>query len=520
MSIRTRLFLSISALIVFFVVFSLILNSQFLEKYYVWQKKAALTDIQKRINEIYKGNPDAISLELENLERNSGLNIYILKSDLEVKYNSLSRFFNNEHREKALQRKKVNRDDSERMPPEGPPDDGPMSGRQPFLRTIETKLNKLTVKGDSFADEVRDPRLKTKFLILASRMNNGEYLVLSTPIVAISESTDIANRFFLFTGFITVLLGGIVIYFYTNRFTKPILALNHIAQEMAKLDFSKKYTGHSDDEIGQLGASINSLSDQLDRAISELTEANSKLIEDIERERRIDKMRKEFISNVSHELKTPIALIQGYAEGLKLNVNDDEENKNFYCDVIMDESDKMNRLVTDLLDLSQVESGYFNLEVTDFNLSSLINHVVDKYKPIFAEKGIKLGLDNKYENAVVQGDVIRIEQVLFNFLNNAINHVDDNKIINIAVSAYNNKMHVSVFNSGKNIPEDSLDKLWDSFYKVDKARTRAYGGTGLGLSVVKAIMERHENNYGVENKENGVLFWFELDFDIYRTQVI
>lgn len=279
---------------------------------------------------------------------------------------------------------------------------------------------------------------------------------------------------------------------------------------MSKLDFSKKYAVQSDDEVGQLGKSINSLSDQLDRAIFSLTEANKKLREDIEQERRIDKMRKEFINNVSHELKTPIALIQGYAEGLKLNINEDEENKNYYCDVIMDEAGKMNRLVKDLLDLSQIESGSFKLDKTSFNISSLIESVLDKYRPVLFEKGIKVELDIP-EYLTVNGDAGRIEQVLVNYLINAINHVDDKKEIKIQAVILNEKVKISVCNSGENIPDESLDKIWTSFYKVDKARTRSYGGTGLGLSVVKAIQELHGNSCGMENLEDGVLFWFEVD---------
>lgn len=484
MSVRTRLFLGISGLIVFFVLFSLLLNSQFLGKYYIWQKKAILVESKEAIDNLYQGDPELISLELEGLERNRGLNISILGPDYMMKYNSSFRIFNSEFRRRPLE-------------------------RLPLTHSMQVEMQGLNV-GDYIVDVVPDPRLKTNFLALAARLRNGELLVLSTPIAAINESTAIANRFLLFTGLITVVLGGIIVFLYAKRFTKPILELNDIAQRMSKLDFSKKYPVQSDDEVAQLGRSINSLSDQLDKAISELKEANEKLREDIERERRIDKMRKEFISNVSHELKTPIALIQGYAEGLKLNVNEDEENKDFYCDVIMDEANKMNTLVKDLLDLSQIESGYFKLEKTIFNISSLVDSVLEKYRPILTEKEIRVNVEKK-ENVAVNGDVVRIEQVLVNYLNNAIDHVDEHKIIKITITDRNDKVRVSVYNSGKTIPEESLDKIWTSFYKVDKARTRAYGGTGLGLSVVRAILELHHNAFGVENKDDGVLFWFEAD---------
>lgn len=484
MSIRTRLFLTISCLIVFFVAFSLLLNSRYLGKYYISQKRESLIESKQLIEGIYKGNPEDIALELENLERNRGMNISILSSDNTLKYDSSVRIFTPGDR---------------RLP----------ANRPLFRRSLEPEMPFLA-KGDFIIDIKPDPRLQTEFLRLISRLGNGELLILSSPLAAVNESTAIANRFFLFTGLITIVIGGIAVFFYARRFTKPILDLNDIAQRMSRLDFSKKYTVASGDEVGQLGSSINSLSDQLDRAISELTEANDKLRQDIKHERRLDKMRKEFVSNVSHELKTPIALIQGYAEGLKLNINEDEENRNFYCDVIMDETEKMNRLVRDLLDLSQIESGNLKLEKTVFDVSAMVDYLLEKYKPILTEKELTLGME-KDENISVYGDYARIEQVLINYLNNAINHVDDRRIIKVAVTNCGDKVRVSVFNSGQNIPGESIDKIWTSFYKVDKARTRAYGGTGLGLSVVKSILELHQNAYGVQNKSDGVMFWFELD---------
>lgn len=475
-SLRTRLFLGISSLIVFFVLFSWFLNSQFLGKYYIEQKRDILTETAQYIDSIYQGDPELIFLELEGLERNRSINISILNTDYYLKYNSSFSLFS----------------EFIRRPVE----------RLPLTLPMEMQIPKLKI-GDYVIDVGSDPRLKSNFLSLAVRLSNGEILILSTPIAAIDESTRIANRFFFFTGLLTILLGGVAVFLFAKRFTKPIVDLNNIAQEMSKLDFSKKYPVQSDDEVGQLGRSINSLSDQLDRAISELKE-------DIERERRIDKMRKEFISNVSHELKTPIALIQGYAEGLKLNVNEDEKNKNFYCDVIMDESDKMNRLVKDLLNLSQIEAGSLKLDKTQFDAFSFVDSVLEKFRPLLTEKGIALEFD-KHEPVTVCGDIGRLEQVLVNYLSNALNHVDDKKLIRVDTILCKDKVRISVYNSGQPIQDEALGKIWTSFYKADKARTRAYGGYGLGLSVVRGILEAHQNAYGVENKEDGVAFWFEID---------
>ncbi len=482
MSVRTKLFLSITALILFFVALSLLLNSLYLEKFYIWQKEASLQQTRKQIEGMYSGDPEDVAAELEAVERNSSLNINILDPLFRPKYPFRVIEIGVPRRHSEL---------------------------PALILSLQPKLLGLA-SGQYFTAMVLDARLKTQFLTLASCLTNGDFLIISSPVAAINESTAVANRFFMFTGILTIILGGTTVYYLAKRFTKPIVELNDIALKMAKLDFHQKYDVRSSDEVGQLGTSINSLSDQLDVAITDLTEANSKLKEDIERERRIDKMRKEFISNVSHEFKTPIALIQGYAEGLKLNVNENEADRDYYCEVIMDEAAKMNRLVKDLLNLSQIESGYFQIERSDFDLSIVIDKVVDKYRPILADKGATVSID-KPNHLLANGDKLRLEQVLVNYVSNAINHIAEPKLIDITVATKGEKYRVGIYNSGPPIPEESMDKLWTSFYKVDKARTRAYGGTGLGLSVVRAIMELHHNNYGVANQDGGVVFWFEAD---------
>jgi two-component system, OmpR family, sensor histidine kinase VanS len=221
-------------------------------------------------------------------------------------------------------------------------------------------------------------------------------------------------------------------------------------------------------------------------------------------------MRKGFIANVSHELKTPISVIQGYAEGLKINVIEDEENKNFYCDVIVNEAKKMNQLVKSLLNLSLIDSGSSELEISVFNISELIEELVNKFLPIFNEKQVKLDL-TKVRELMVSGDKLMIEQILVNYINNALNHINEKREIIIDTSKNESKARITMFNSGKQIPEEDIDKVWQSFYKVDKARTRAYGGTGLGLSIVAGIQKLHGNSYGVKNVEGGVEFWFDID---------
>ncbi|HEX2953493.1 MAG TPA: ATP-binding protein, partial [Bacillota bacterium] len=282
-----------------------------------------------------------------------------------------------------------------------------------------------------------------------------------------------------------------------------------IAENMAKLDFTKMYPVKTQDEIGELGRSINSLSEQLGRSITELQEANLRLEEDNERQKRIDEMRKEFISNVSHELKTPIALIQGYAEGLRLNIAGDQEDRDFYCNVITDEAEKMHKLVKDLLDLSAIDSGCMQLDKERFDLAELTAEVLGKYHLIMKDKDIKVYIEKDGE-AWVHADIWRIEQVIVNLIDNAVAHIEGERILKINITVEERRVRFAVFNSGTAIPEDSLDKVWLSFYKIDKARTRTRGGSGLGLSIVRAILEQHQGCYGVRNRMNGVEFWFEL----------
>lgn len=482
-SIRIKLFIGVNGLIIFFVLFSWILNTKYLGSYYIDKKKHTLVETYDLIDRTYKGDPYEISLELEKLDRAGGLSVMILGQDYSMIYDS------------RVSRVLMDRDPRRRIFTDIP--------------FVSQKIKDIP-QGKYLIETSKDPRLNTNFLSLLSVLNNGDILLLSTPLAAIKESAGIANDFFLLIGILTIAIGSFVVYMASRKFTSPILELNDIAQRMSKLDFSKKYNVRSKDEIGELGVSINSLSYQLDKSISELREANKKLTEDIEKERKIDEMRKEFISNVSHELKTPLTLIQGYTEGLKVNVNDDEESKDFYCDVIVDEANKMSKLIKDLLDLSQIDSGYFKLERCTFDISYLVDHVLNKFDPMFREKNIDIQVD-KSGDFDVDGDIVRIEQVLFNYINNAINHTDDKRVIRIGINENGSKVRVTVYNSGKHIPEDSLDKIWISFYKVDKARTRGYGGTGLGLSIVRAIQELHNNIYGVNNIEDGVEFWFELD---------
>ena len=334
--------------------------------------------------------------------------------------------------------------------------------------------------------------------------------LMQSPLASIQDSARIANRFLIYVGCLAIVAGALFVWFFSRRITNPILELAELSQRMANLDFDARYTSGGSDEIGILGENFNLMSKRLEETISELKRANNQLQKDIEQKEKIENMRNEFLGNVSHELKTPIALIQGYAEGLKEGVSDDPESREFYCDVIMDEADKMNKMVRNLLVLNQLEFGSEELDVQRFDIVRLIRGVLASCEILLqqAEVTVEFIADNEVS---VWADEFKTEQVIRNYLTNAIHHAEFEKRIEIRVIPKGDTVRVTVFNSGKPIPEEDLKKLWDKFYKVDKAHTREYGGNGIGLSIVKAIMESFHQEYGVKNYDNGVEFWFELD---------
>ena len=215
-------------------------------------------------------------------------------------------------------------------------------------------------------------------------------------------------------------------------------------------------------------------------------------------QQKLERARREFVANVSHELKTPLALIQGYAEGLQECINDDQESRDFYCEVIIDEAAKMNRMVKKLLTLNQLEFGNDQVVMDSFNVTELVQGVLDSQSLVMEQNGITVDTTDMWDDILCWGDEFKLEEVVTNYISNAINHIDGEKIIRIIYKRMpGNILRISVYNTGKNIPEDELEKVWIKFYKVDKARTREYGGNGIGLSIVKAIMDSFGRKYGV-----------------------
>lgn len=355
-----------------------------------------------------------------------------------------------------------------------------------------------------------------EYLEMYGRLTSGISFIMQTPLESIRESAELANRFLAYVGILGALLGGIVTWLAAHRVTRPILQLGEISERMVHLDFEAKYAGKRHkrsairDEIDILGENINKLSASLEQSVSELKTANNELKRDIEKREQMDEMRKEFLANVSHELKTPIALIQGYAEGLQEGISDDAADREFYCEVIVDEAAKMNTMVKKLLTLNQLEFGNDVIDMERFDLTALIHNYISSAEILTRQNQITVCMAD-HQPVYVWADEFKVEEVFMNYFTNAVNHCTGAKIIEVRLVQEIGRVRVEVYNTGKPIPEESLPHIWDKFYKVDKARTRAYGGSGVGLSIVKAIVESMHQQFGVQNQEEGVLFWFTLE---------
>ncbi|MCI9441008.1 MAG: HAMP domain-containing protein [Ruminococcus sp.] len=482
-SIKRQLVVVFLGLIVILLSVVFIINSSFLGQYYILHKKSDMMEMYQMLDRaITTGNLGEEQQQEEIQRQSDRTNIFLMVVDQEAELIL------------CTERKKE------------------VMFSQLFGYITRQKMGEVLDEEENYVVcRARDILNNgTMYLEMFGTLSNDDWFLLRSPLESIRDSAALANKFLAYVGTVTLVFGALFVWFFSKKITDPILELAVLSKRMANLDFDAKYTGGGKDEIGILGESFNTMSQKLERTVSELKSANHQLQKDIEQKEKIELMRTEFLGNVSHELKTPIALIQGYAEGLKEGIDEDPESREFYCDVIIDESNKMNQMVKNLLTLNQLEFGSEELEVTRFDVIRLIRGVIASCEILIqqAEASVDFIAD---ESLFVWADEFKTEQVFRNYLTNAIHHVDYEKRIEIRVIPNGDIVRITVFNSGTPIPEEDIDKLWDKFYKVDKAHTREYGGNGIGLSIVKAIMESFHQQYGVCNYDNGVEFWFELD---------
>ena len=488
-SVRFKLFLTLCFVIAVIVLCLVAINSIVLESFYLYSKTQTVRGVYEKINNYYNinGNNNNIEEELQRIAFNNNFDIFIETEQNVIVFSTNKDFYS------ILEMITNTRNYSDER----------------------EKQNNIIYKDEEIkVEKINDQYNNISYILLSGRLDNGYKLYISIPAVPIEESVDISNQALIIIGLIILLISSFIASYISKKFTSPIVELNDITNKMARLDFSQKYRiADTDDEINELGKNVNTMSDKLETTIKQLRENNLELEKDIEEKSKIDDMRKQFISDVSHELKTPIALIQGYAEGLVENVNTDDESRKFYAEVILDESNKMDNLVKQLLELMKLEYGKREFNNENFDIVELINEVIRKCKVMLEEKNIDIVFQSD-SPILVNADDFYVERVVTNYFTNAIKHtieVNKEKKIEIKIEEKEDKIRISVFNTGNKIAEENLNKIWGRFYKEDSSRNRTDGGTGIGLALVKAIMNNYKNDYGVINKENGVEFYFELD---------
>ena len=490
-SIRVKLFITLSLVILLIILFLILVNNFIFGQFYLYTKTRGLKEVYQVINNYYNsGEQGNIGPQLEKIAIKNNFDI-LIKNDQNVNiYTSNKDFFST------------------------------LDQINEITNSLYTDSGQIIEEKNNYIiKQIKDNENDVTYILLTATLDNGYLLYVRLPVTLIQESVRISNNFLYLMAAFAILIAAVIVTYVSKRFTEPIMELDKIAKKMSNLDFSHKYKiTNAGDEINNLGKSINVMSDKLEKTIKQLRRTNIELERDIEEKSKIDEMRKSFISDVSHELKTPIALIQGYSEGLLENVNNDEESKKFYAEVILDETNKMDKLVKQLLELMKLEYGKREFDNTKFNIVELEKEVVRKSQLMLEEKQVEVQFKTPEEINVLADDFY-IEQVITNYLTNAIKHVKEvngEKYIQIenTINIEKNKVRIKIFNTGDIIEEEQLTRIWNRFYKIDKSRNRNEGGTGIGLSFVKAIMNNYGNSYGVINHDNGVEFYIELDLKL------
>ena len=488
-SIRTRLFISLCVIVIVIVLTLIFLNNFVLRQFYEYNKEKQLQDVYETINNYYnEGNSETnLTDELDKIAINNNFDILIRSNENVSVYSSNKDYYS------TL---------------------GDMVFS--FFKNQNNQTDILKKNEKYTISKFKDKKTNINYIMLIANLDNYYELYIRMPVASIEEGVKISNEFLSIIAIFIIIIGGIVLSFISNRFSEPIVELNEIAKKMSNLDFSRKYKeSNANDEIDMLGHSINTLSNKLQSTIEQLKNTNMELEKDIEEKSQIDEMRRSFISDVSHELKTPIALIQGYSEGLIENVNTDEESRKFYAEVILDEASKMDRLVKQLLELMKLEYGKLQFDNKEFNIVELENEIIRKSSVMIEKENVKL--ENNVEGEImVYSDDFYIDQVLTNYLTNAIKYaipINGEKVVRIEneILKDENKVRIKVFNTFEQFSEEEMVRIWNRFYKVDESRNRDNGGNGIGLSLVKAIMNNYGNQYGVKNVAGGVEFYFDLD---------
>ena len=488
-SIKFKFFAASCAIAVAFVGILSALNLTLYSNYYLWQRERSLHEIYGNLCTAAQAGGDTLMSMILHSEETEGVRLSIVSPDGKVSYDSVVR---------------------EQLSGTSGASEGIFYGLsivENALRSVDRK--QVDRQGLAFVNVEASGRQEEFLCLVGLLEEGGDYVVARVPFTYMEQNLSFNMLFLMIAGGATLVVCIFLAFLISRHFTRPLIAMNDVANAMADLDFSKKYEGRASDEIGQLGQSINRLSEHLEQAIAELRESNDQLALEIREKEKVDAMRREFIINVSHELKTPIALIQGYAEGLREGIAESPEDRDYYCTTIADEATRMNRMVMQLLSLSKLELGREQPALTDVELDELLAGAVAKVAVLADARDLHIARADC--GLTVRSDYGLLEQVAGNYLTNAIRYTPEGGQIRLrAAQEADGGATIFVENDGEGVSEEELPRLWDKFYRTDKARSRESGGTGVGLSIVKATAEVLGGACGAENIPGGIRFWFRI----------
>ena len=451
--ISLKLFSVTILILLSYMLVGILLNVFFLKSYYIYQNKEKFETIAEKIEVSMASNN--IDTLIADIAHDEGMYIAITDSRFKTISTSNNSSINvpNEVRNAILQSDKN-------------------------FKVVYTT----TEEGDAF-----------QRLVYAKRLDNQQSIILTTSIQVIEDSVFIANKFYIYTGILILLLASIIMYKFSKNFTLPIVKMSEVSKKMAELDFDETITIKSKDELAELAANINRLSSILKKSIKRMNQ-------DIIYEKTLSR-------NLSHELKTPIAVIKGYTEGILYSVADSPEEKEKYLTTIIEEFDKMTELVKEMLEFSKLAT-YDNVstEFPIFYSQEICDNINSRFGQMFKEKQIEFSCKN--EKVKIKGNLSLLNHGVENLISNAIKYGQGS----IGLFIYRKETHniIEVFNSGENIPESEIENIFAPFYKMDQSHNRMVDGHGLGLSIVNSIAEIHNGKAYCKNLENGVSFFIEI----------
>lgn len=377
--------------------------------------------------------------------------------------------------------------------------------------TSQLNLDRLT-NNDIFFESTNEENVTVYHYYTKITFKGGEQWIIeiSYSLQVLGEMLSVFTNYYIFIFMILAILVLFFAIWLTEHITKPLLHMKRVTANIANINFSEKCKVTSDDELEELATNINVMSDNLNKTLTQLKEANERLQDDIAREREFEQMRSNFFATISHELKTPLTIIKGIATRVKSKPMS-QDNVKVQLESIVEEVDRMTMMVQDTLNYMKMENPEDVLEYSSFNFKMLIEHLNKKVEHLMGEKCLHIHLD--LDDVYVEADSEQIMTAVTNLYSNAIRYTPDGDHIYVTLKRQDDKVKFEIENTGIFIPEAEIDRIWEPFYRLEKSRNRDSGGTGLGLLITSKILQMHHSKYGVMNTDRGVKFYFDLNID-------